>query len=121
MNKRLIRLFDDLGLNKSEIGRAIKVTPQYIWKIYNDGTIPSERIIDSILAAFPHVSEEWLRTGKGDMYVKKTEEEEIADLVAKFFEDSDPRKRDVVKWFLELDEDELKMLEAFARALLGKE
>lgn len=120
MNKRLIRLFDDLGLNKSEIGRAIKVTPQYIWKIYNDGTVPSERIIDSILAAFPRVNEEWLRTGEGEMYVKQTKEEEIADLVSKFFEDPDPRKRDVVRWFLELDDDELKMLENFARALLGK-
>ena len=119
MKDRIKQVRKNAGLNQYDFGEKLGVTQPTIAGYETGKRTPIDAIIKSICDKFD-VNEEWLRTGEGEMYIEKTKEEEIADLVSKFFEDPDPRKRDVVRWFLELDDDELKMLENFARALLGK-
>lgn len=58
------------------------------------------------------VSEEWLRTGAGEMYIQRTGEEEIADAVEKLMgAESSAFRRRLVTVLSRLSEDEWEILE----------
>lgn len=120
MNERIKKVRIGSGLNQTDFGARIGVTQGAVAAYEIGRRVPLDAIIKAICEKYG-VREEWLRTGKGEMYIPKSEEEEIADIVARFFEEHDPRKRKVVRWFLGLDDDELKLLEDFARYLLGED
>ena len=65
-----------------QLGDKIGITPTALSNIENGKTNPSNQTILSICRVFG-VSEHWLRTGEGDMYVKKSKDEEIME----FFND----------------------------------
>lgn len=65
-----------------QLGDKIGITPTALSNIENSKTNPSNQTIISICRVFG-VSEHWLRTGEGDMYVKKSKDEEIME----FFND----------------------------------
>lgn len=120
MKDRIKKIRKQAGLNQTEFGLNIGVRQSAITGYETGAREPLDAVIKSMCSAY-QINEQWLRTGEGEMYLPKTKEEEIADLVKKFFDDSDPRKLEVVKWFVELDDNELELLEGFAKALLGRE
>lgn len=64
------------------LGDKIGLTPSALSYIESGKSTPSNQTVLSICRVFG-VSEHWLRTGEGEMYVKKSKDEEIME----FFND----------------------------------
>lgn len=116
---RIIEVVDALGGNKSEFARRIDVTPAYISKLSKqpDSCCPSQLVINRICKEFG-VSEDWLRTGNGEMFVPTTRSQEIADFVDDVLKgEEDNFKRRFVAMLARLDESEWELIERKALEL----
>ena len=116
---RIIEVVDALGGNKSEFARRIDVTPAYISKLGKqpDECRPSNLVISSICKEFG-VSEDWLRTGQGDMFVPLSRSQEIAEFIGKIMVgEEDNFKRRFIAMLARLDESEWEFIERKALEL----
>lgn len=78
MLNRLRQIFQDSKKSQTEIAQKTNVTSAYIWKILNkDNVAPRDLFIKTVCREF-NVNEDWLRTGEGDPYIKRTRNQEIA-------------------------------------------
>jgi len=75
INERIKQIVEQSGLTTTEFGERVKLSQQYVSRLTLNGN-PSERTIIGICQEF-NVSEEWLRTGQGDPYVKLDPDEEF--------------------------------------------
>ena len=80
MRERIRKLRKTLDLNQTEFGNRIGVKQTTIAGYETGAKNPLDSVILSICREF-NVNEEWLRTGEGEMFIQRAEEEEIADLV----------------------------------------
>ena len=86
---RIIKLCDVLNISKSDFARRINVTPSYISKLgKSTESVPSERTIDDICRVFG-VSKLWLKIGEGEMYVKRSLNQELDMMVTMLMNDAD--------------------------------
>lgn len=117
MNDRIRFLRNQLGLSQSEFGARIHVSQNYIWMIEKGSREPSERTISDICRVFG-VSLAWLQDGEGEMYVQRSQNEQLALMVADLMAESDDsfRKR-FVSAFLAFPLDKLAVLEEFIDSL----
>lgn len=113
---RLIR--KTLKLTQADFGSKVGVKGNTITNYENGLRTPSEAVIFSICREF-NVSEEWLRTGNGDMFQKRTKAQELADLSAMLLKDEDTsfRKR-LILALAKLDSGEWAVLEKLANELV---
>lgn len=70
MNERIMALRKALKLSQAEFGDKIGLTRSGISNVESGIRQVQERHIRLILSAFPEVSEHWLRTGEGDMFIQ---------------------------------------------------
>lgn len=82
MNNRLKELRKDLGLTMEAFGNKIGIGKASISRIEAGSISLTDRNIDIICKEF-RVNEEWLRTGEGDMFIELSEDEEIAEFIAR--------------------------------------
>lgn len=68
MKERILQLRKKLGMTQGEFGEKIGLRHSGVSNIENGLREVQDRHIRLILAAFPQVSEEWLREGSGDMF-----------------------------------------------------
>ena len=68
INTRIAALIRESGKTKTEWAGRLNVTPQFMSSLCNGKKSPSDRTIADICREF-HVSEAWLRTGEGEMFV----------------------------------------------------
>lgn len=69
INDRIGILVDNhLKMTKTAFAESLKVSQQYISKLIKTGN-PSDRLIDDICEKY-NVNETWLRTGKGEIFLK---------------------------------------------------
>lgn len=100
--ERLKLLRKELNIKQGDFAEKISTTQGHISDIENGRKNLSERTIKLICLEDwdgKTVNEEWLRTGEGEMFVQRTEEEEIADLV---YDLLDPKDNDFYIAVLEL-------------------
>lgn len=81
LGERIKKLRRDLGLTQREFGQRISIKQNSVAQI-EMGRNTSEQTIVAICKEF-NVSESWLRTGEGDMFVPMSRDEEIAAFVGK--------------------------------------
>jgi transcriptional regulator with XRE-family HTH domain len=84
--ERLERLFADLGINQIDFARKIGYGQPYISQIMNGSrSNPRPRFFDIVCREY-NVNPEWLKTGKGDIYIIPGAEgqTEDAEIMAKF-------------------------------------
>ncbi|MCI8844518.1 MAG: helix-turn-helix domain-containing protein [Oscillospiraceae bacterium] len=79
---RIFSLRKCVGLNQESFGKRIGVTRSAVCNYENGSRSIGEQVILSICREF-NVSEEWLRTGKGEMLVPK-EEDALDELVKQY-------------------------------------
>ena len=119
---RIIKLCDILHISKSDFARRINVTPSYISKLSKSPeSVPSDRTIADICREF-HVSELWIRTGQGDMFVQRSLNEEITAMVNEIMNDTDEsfRKRFVAA-LLQVPQDGWGVIEKMVNNLAESE
>lgn len=114
---RISQLIEKLDLKKVEFAEIIKIDQSLISKIISGKRMPSNRTISDICREFD-VNEEWLKTGKGSMFVDRTKDEELAYLVGKLLSnEEDSFKKRLIAALLKLDETEWKTVEKIAEEI----
>ena len=99
INIRICYLIRDLGITKTAFAEKIHVTPQFVSSLCSGVKIPSDRTILDICREF-RCSEQWLRTGTGEMFPPRTRAQEIADFAADLLSDEPESTRSVVISYL---------------------
>ena len=80
MNDRIKKLRQELSLSQDEFGRRLGVTRGAVTNIELNKVEPKPLFVDLICREF-NVSEEWLRTGEGEMCKPKSRNEELFEFV----------------------------------------
>lgn len=120
MNERLKKLRKTLDMTQQEFSDKLGVKRNTVaqWEIGRND--PSDAIILSICREF-NVNEEWLRTGKGEMFIQLSRNEEIAEFVGQLMSDEDDSfKKRLISGLTALDENGWKVLEDFLDSIQKK-
>ena len=118
MNERIKELRLKLGLSQDEFGRRLGVTRGAITNIELNKVEPKPLFIDLMCREF-NVSETWLRTGEGKMFVSRGRSEAIAQEVNRFMADHpDSFRERLISLLIRLDEKQWEILEQYARQLV---
>lgn len=120
MNERLKKLRKTLDLTQQTFSDKLGVKRNTVaqWEIGRNE--PSDAIILSICREF-NVNEEWLRTGKGEMFIQLSRNEEIAEFVGQLMSDEDDSfKKRLISGLAALDENGWKVLEDFLDSIQKK-
>lgn len=118
LSERIVELIKALGIKKTIFARTLNVSQAFVSQLCSGERVPSDRTIADICREFD-VSEEWLRTGTGPMFVEKTRDEELAEFFGHVLARDDFKQR-LLAALSRLDESEWAMLEQVARKLLDE-
>ncbi len=77
MNSRIKDVRVALKLSQEEFGRRLGVTRGAVTNIEFNKTEPKPLFVELLCREFD-VNETWLRTGEGEMFIKKSRDQEIA-------------------------------------------
>lgn len=118
MNKRLKEVRKTLGLTQQEFADTIGSKRNTIAKYETETNVPSTAVISLICSKF-NVNEEWLRTGKGEMFIELSKSEEIAAFMGDVLTDDDGSafKKQLISVLSKLNENEWKVLESIAEKM----
>ena len=118
--ERIENLIKQLGITKTKFAEKLSVSQPYISKIIISGYVPSDRLIEDICEKF-NANEKWLRTGEGEMFIRKTRSETIADFMVDMLNEEEPSyKRRLIEALAELSTDDWKLLENITLKLAEK-
>lgn len=118
MNERIARVRKHAGLTQEEFGARIgNLSRNYIWMIEKGDRTPSDRTISDICREF-NIDEDWLRTGKGDMLLQRSRDEELSAFFGDLLSGTPDFKRRLISVLSRLDETEWELLEKMAQKLV---
>ena len=117
INTRIAAVIQASGLTKTAFAERVKVSQQHISRLAKDGT-PSERTILDICREF-NVSERWLRTGEGEMFVRLSREEEITKFAMEVIRDpASEFQRQLISTMARLEPAQWKLMEQMLDQLI---
>ena len=118
MEERLKKLRKSLKLTQQEFADRIGVKRNTIAQYESGRNAPIDAVITLICRTYG-VSDTWLRTGEGDMFVARDRSEAIAQEVSRFMADHpDSFRERLVSLLIRLDEKQWEVLEQYARQLV---
>lgn len=79
LGERIKKLRKDLALTQQEFANRIGSTQNVLANYETGRRNPSSSVINNICKTF-NVDETWLRTGEGEMFVQRTEEDELSQV-----------------------------------------
>lgn len=88
MKDRIRTLRNKLGLNQTDFGERIGIKQGSVAGYESGARTPIDAVITSICREFS-VNEEWLRTGKGQMFEELTEQQKIIKYTGLLLKDKD--------------------------------
>ena len=119
INSRIAAVINASGLTKTAFSERLKVSQQHISRLAKDGT-PSDRTIVDICREFG-VSEHWLRTGEGEMFVRLSREEEITKFLMTVIRDPDSEfQRQLLATMAKLEPAQWKLMEQMLDDLISQ-
>lgn len=92
VKERIKTLRKELGLSQDAFAEKLGLTKNYISLVENGNRNLSEQSI-KVLCSTLDVNEEWLRTGKGEMFIERTRAEQIAEFVGSIAETDSFKQR----------------------------
>ncbi len=117
MNERIRELREFLGKSQEDFAQSLELSRNYISLVENGQRNMSSHTI-KVLCTLYDVNENWLRTGEGMMFVEKTEDEEISEMLADIqLSGSGSFKHRLVVALARLDDDGWKWLEEFVNSI----
>ena len=119
MNIRITEVRKAAGLTQGEFAERLGLTRNFISLIENGNRVPSDRTISDICREFG-ISENWLRTGEGNMRIPMSRDEEIADMVGKALSGDNEFKKSVIRMICTRSESELEALEKMLTQLVAE-
>lgn len=119
MPERIRDLRKAIGLTQQDFADRLGVKRNTV-ALYETGKSGiSDGIIKSICREFG-VSEQWLRTGEGEMFVPRTKNQVITDFMADLVMDDDSFKKRIIEALAQLDAKDWEELERIALKVLER-
>lgn len=103
MKDRIRQVRKTTGLNQAEFGARVGVKGNTIGNYEIGLRSPSDAVIFSICREFG-VSETWLRTGEGEMFLPVDADEELAQVLAEIKLSDDQLIKAIIKSYWKLDD-----------------
>ena len=120
MKDRIKAVRKELALNQTDFGLRIGVKQGTVAAYESGSRIPLDSVIVSICREFG-VSEHWLRTGEGEMFVRLSREEEITKFAMSIVRNPDSEfQRRFVSVLAQLTPEQWQLMEQMAHQLLGE-
>lgn len=120
MNERIRELREFLGKSQEDFAQSLELSRNYISLVENGQRNMSSHTI-KVLCTLYDVNENWLRTGEGMMFVEKTEDEEISEMLADIqLSGSSSFKHRLAVALARLDDNGWKWLEEFVNSIALK-
>lgn len=120
MKDRIKAVRKELALNQTDFGSRIGVKQGTVAAYENGSRIPLDSVIVSICREFG-VSEHWLRTGQGEMFVRLSREEEITKFLMTVIRDPDSEfQRRFISVLAQLTPEQWQLMEQMAHQLLDE-
>ena len=115
-NERIKEVRSALGLTQDKFGARLGVGKTAISKIEKEERGVTDQLRLAVCREF-RVSEDWLRTGEGDMFVEPAEDEEIARFMGDILTGEPDFRRRLISVLARMSPEEWKLLEAKIREL----
>ena len=120
MNERIKEIRNTLGFTQQEFADKIKVKRNTVATYEMGRSVPSDSAIALICSVF-NVNEEWLRNGTGEMFIQKTKDEEISEMLADVQKlEDDEFKHRLISALAQLDENGWDCLEKLIDSIAKK-
>ena len=120
MHERIKEIRNALGLTQQEFADAVKVKRNTVATYEMGRSVPSDAAIALICKQF-EVNENWLRTGEGEMFVKKSKDKQIAEMLGNIQKSGeDSFKHRLVAALSKLDDSEWSVLEKLIDSIAEK-
>ncbi len=123
MNERIKELRLALDMTQESFSQRLGIKRNTIGNYETGNRIPSNQIIFSICREF-NVNEEWLRTGNGEMFNKRSTDEELAYIVGNAIPTASDYVKDTFialgKLSKEFSKEDWEVVKKFVDALAGK-
>lgn len=119
MEERIKELRKALGLTQQEFSDRIGVKRNTIAQYESGRNAPIDAVITLICRTY-NVSEDWLRTGEGDMFIQRTRDEELAAFFGDVLSGEPDFKRRLLSVLPRLDTEEWVLLEQVADKLIAE-
>ena len=120
MNERIKLLRKALELNQTDFGARIGVKQGTVAAYESGARVPLDSVVVSICREFG-VSESWLRSGEGEMFLQLSREEEITKFCMSIIRDPDSEfQRQFVPVLARLEPPQWQLLSDMADKLLAQ-
>ncbi len=119
MNERIKAVRKKKGLTLRQFGKIIGITASSCSTIETGKSNPSSQTIKSICREFD-VNEAWLLTGEGEMFLKRSREQEIGEFFADVVKDNKFKKR-LVLMLAKMNTEEWELLERKLKELIEED
>lgn len=104
-------------MTQEKFGSAINVKGNTVAQWESGRNAPPDGLIKLICQEF-RVNEEWLRTGNGEMFIKLSRDEEMAELIGNLMsQEDDSFKKRLISGLLALDDNGWDVLENFINSI----
>ena len=111
MKDRIKQIRKKIGLTQTSFGEKIGVKGNTITNYETGLRSPTEAVMLSICRTFD-VNEEWLKHGTGEMFIEKTKDEQISEMLADVQNMEDSKfKRRLVSALAKMTDEEWDLLE----------
>ena len=115
-NERIKVARKALGHTQDKFGAKLGVGKTAVSKVENGENSVTDQLRLAVCREF-RVSEDWLRTGEGDMFVEPAEDEEIARFMGDILTGEPDFRRRLISVLARMSPEEWKLLEAKIREL----
>ena len=120
MNNRIKAVRKALSLNQTEFGAKIGVKQGTVAAYESGSRVPLDSVVVSICREFG-VSEQWLRTGEGEMFLRLSREEEITKFAVSVIRDPDSQfQRQLLSTMARLEPAQWKLMEQMLDNLIAQ-
>lgn len=120
MKERIKYIRKEKGLTQTEFGEKIGVKGNTVTNYETGLRNPTDAVIRSICREFD-INEEWLRNGTGEMFVQKSKDEQIAEMLADIQKEGDVSfKHRLISALTRLNESDWDTLEKLIDEIASK-
>lgn len=120
ISSRISAVIKSSGLTKTAFSKKIGLSQPFVSQLASGDATPSDRTIVDICREFS-VSEHWLRTGEGEMFVRLSREEEITKFAMSVIRDPDSEfQRDLLATMAKLGPAQWQLMEQMLDELIAQ-
>lgn len=120
ISSRISAVIKSSGLTKTAFSKKIGLSQPFVSQLASGDATPSDRTIVDICREFG-VSEHWLRTGEGEMFVLLSREEEITKFAMSVIRDPDSEfQRDLLATMAKLGPAQWQLMEQMLDELIAQ-